>query len=226
MFNQIARIGWIVFGLFFMLSNLSFTGNDLSFKPRSVFAQYYQYVIEKRCSNCNRVVPNSSHAGQRCPHCGAYWSYETSTGMSSAGSTSEEPSGETVTIHFGEESFEVNYREKNDSILVPIRVFSENLGFSVIWTPPESIRIASGQGLNIYLAIGQKTANVIEQGVSREIELTLAPEIFSGRSYIPLRNCAELLGFQVDYKDNENGREVNLSLLPLQQEDQFFKNKD
>jgi hypothetical protein len=34
----------------------------------------------KRCSRCNRVVPNASRAGQRCPHCGAYWSNELTSG--------------------------------------------------------------------------------------------------------------------------------------------------
>lgn len=32
--------------------------------------------IEANCGNCGRPVSISSHAGQSCPHCGAYWSYE------------------------------------------------------------------------------------------------------------------------------------------------------
>lgn len=34
------------------------------------------YTQEKRCSACGRVVSLSAAAGQRCPHCGALWSYE------------------------------------------------------------------------------------------------------------------------------------------------------
>ncbi|HSI36990.1 MAG: hypothetical protein ACAI43_07780 [Phycisphaerae bacterium] len=34
-------------------------------------------LAEKRCSACHKVVSNSSMVGQRCPHCGASWSYET-----------------------------------------------------------------------------------------------------------------------------------------------------
>jgi hypothetical protein len=30
----------------------------------------------KRCSACNRNVPTTCQAHQRCPHCGAYWSFE------------------------------------------------------------------------------------------------------------------------------------------------------
>ena len=31
---------------------------------------------QKTCSKCRKSIPLSAHAGQRCPHCGAYWSYE------------------------------------------------------------------------------------------------------------------------------------------------------
>lgn len=30
----------------------------------------------KQCSACNRSVPTTCQAHQRCPHCGAYWSFE------------------------------------------------------------------------------------------------------------------------------------------------------
>ncbi len=34
------------------------------------------YLSDKSCSACGRSVSLSSLAGQRCPHCGAYWSDE------------------------------------------------------------------------------------------------------------------------------------------------------
>jgi hypothetical protein len=34
------------------------------------------YLADKSCSACGRSVSLSSSAGQRCPHCGAYWSAE------------------------------------------------------------------------------------------------------------------------------------------------------
>ncbi len=34
------------------------------------------YTSEKRCDACGEVVPLDSAAGQRCPHCGAYWGRE------------------------------------------------------------------------------------------------------------------------------------------------------
>jgi len=30
----------------------------------------------KKCGACGKQVSNAAAAGQRCPHCGAYWSYE------------------------------------------------------------------------------------------------------------------------------------------------------
>jgi len=33
-------------------------------------------LADKQCSACGRSVPLSSKAGQRCPHCGAHWSFE------------------------------------------------------------------------------------------------------------------------------------------------------
>jgi predicted RNA-binding Zn-ribbon protein involved in translation (DUF1610 family) len=37
---------------------------------------YTTTSISKNCSACGKSVSNSSAAGQRCPHCGAYWSSE------------------------------------------------------------------------------------------------------------------------------------------------------
>jgi hypothetical protein len=35
------------------------------------------YISSKSCSACGKNVPLTSRPGQRCPHCGAYWSTET-----------------------------------------------------------------------------------------------------------------------------------------------------
>lgn len=34
------------------------------------------YTMNKTCSQCGRSVSLISRAGQHCPHCGAYWSFE------------------------------------------------------------------------------------------------------------------------------------------------------
>lgn len=37
--------------------------------------------VSKSCSQCGREVPVFSHAGGRCPHCGAHWSFERNGGF-------------------------------------------------------------------------------------------------------------------------------------------------
>jgi hypothetical protein len=34
------------------------------------------YYSEKTCTSCHRIVPSTSRPGQHCPHCGVYWSTE------------------------------------------------------------------------------------------------------------------------------------------------------
>lgn len=36
----------------------------------------YTNLREKRCSHCGKTVSIASKAGEKCPHCGAYWSHE------------------------------------------------------------------------------------------------------------------------------------------------------
>jgi DNA-directed RNA polymerase subunit RPC12/RpoP len=38
-----------------------------------------QVVVSKRCTACRALVPLSSEVGQRCPNCGALWTYKTRT---------------------------------------------------------------------------------------------------------------------------------------------------
>jgi hypothetical protein len=35
-----------------------------------------QWVETKTCDKCKKEVPNTSKAGDRCPHCGTYWGFE------------------------------------------------------------------------------------------------------------------------------------------------------
>lgn len=44
--------------------------------------------MSKRCGKCGRTVSNSARAGQRCPHCGAYWRSESKHNADSGGGAS------------------------------------------------------------------------------------------------------------------------------------------
>ncbi len=49
----------------------------LGFKHSS--GGYKNLSSTKECGRCRKTVSLSSHAGDRCPHCGAYWSIEHKT---------------------------------------------------------------------------------------------------------------------------------------------------
>ena len=38
----------------------------------------YEYVYEEYlyCTNCNKKVSDNAEVGDRCPHCGIYWSHD------------------------------------------------------------------------------------------------------------------------------------------------------
>ena len=77
--------GWGVFSLFFPWIAgfiIAFLGKA-EYKPKPTFSwggtggYTGTYVAGKSCSACGQSVPVTSMVGQRCPHCGAYWSTET-----------------------------------------------------------------------------------------------------------------------------------------------------
>lgn len=35
-----------------------------------------QQMMVKKCSGCNKEISTDATAGQKCPHCGAIWSFE------------------------------------------------------------------------------------------------------------------------------------------------------
>ena len=84
---------------------------------------------------------------------------------------------------------------KNDRTLVPVRFISENMGAKVGWEASTSTVTVEGEGVVVQLVIGSKTMKV----GSKEVELDVAPEIFEGRTYLPLRSLAEALGKEVFY---------------------------
>jgi hypothetical protein len=56
--------------------------NQAEYKPRIDYGyngtspSTSTYVDNKSCSACGRSVSLAASAGQRCPHCGVYWSTE------------------------------------------------------------------------------------------------------------------------------------------------------
>ena len=92
---------------------------------------------------------------------------------------------------------EVSPFYSNDTLLVPARLISEELGATVDWQN-EQIDI-SGNNCNIVLYVGQNQADV--NGISQN--LSAPPQIIQGRLFVPLRFIGEALNAKVLYRDQK-----------------------
>ena len=92
---------------------------------------------------------------------------------------------------------EVSPFYQNDTLLVPARLVSEELGATVDWQA-EQISISSDD-CNIVLYVGQNQADV--NGTSQK--LTVPLQIVQGRLFVPLRFIGENLGARVLYRDGK-----------------------
>lgn len=192
--------------------------------PQSAHAQTGSvYWEQKLCSACGREVPLSSHAGQHCPHCGAYWSYETTDVRETAVET---PPG-TVTIACGDREWHSNYREVAGSLLVPVRTFEE-IAATVAWDGRRGITVALDR-VTVSLQAGSPTltvstsvasayetaggtgaagATTVPQPAVQFRECRPSPRLVGGTTtYVPLRAIAEALGYVVEW----DGQRVVLS---------------
>ena len=102
---------------------------------------------------------------------------------------------------------EVSPFYSNDTLLVPVRLISEELGATVNWQN-EQISISSNN-CNIVLYVGQNQADV--NGTSQN--LSAPPQIVKGRLFVPLRFIGETLGAEVleykEYLDKANKMQRN-----------------
>ena len=95
--------------------------------------------------------------------------------------------------------------ESSNRMMVPVRVFSENLGCEVEYNQQlRLVKIKSGN-IRILTKISEKYAIVNILGKSDfKADLDLSVALINGRSYLPLRFMAETLGFKVIW-DATNG---------------------
>ena len=86
----------------------------------------------------------------------------------------------------------------NNRTLVPIRAVAENMGYSVEWDGENQLVgvVSADQTSSLIFGIG--IASVLVD-LEYEIPLDVAPIIVEGRTYLPLRAVAELLGAEVGW---------------------------
>ncbi|MDQ6929784.1 MAG: copper amine oxidase N-terminal domain-containing protein [Candidatus Eremiobacteraeota bacterium] len=109
----------------------------------------------------------------------------------------------TITVNGNALSFDQPPIERGGRVYVPLRGVFERLGATVVYARP-TIN-ATGNGHNINLSIGSRSATVDGNGVS----LDSPPFLVGSRTLVPLRFVAQALGATVNY--NGNTRVVAIS---------------
>lgn len=91
----------------------------------------------------------------------------------------------------------------NSRTMVPLRKIFELLGATVEWDNDTRTAFATKENTSIKLQIDNQIAEVIENGVSRKIELDSKPILINDRTMVPLRFISESLGKQVAWDNIE-----------------------
>ena len=99
---------------------------------------------------------------------------------------------------------------KNGRTMVPIRFIAEGLGAEVGWDNATKSITITKETITISLQIGKMEAYLEEEGVlgKEKIVLEAAPEIVSGRTFVPLRFVSEAFGASLDW--NGETREITI----------------
>ncbi|HIX31122.1 MAG TPA: copper amine oxidase N-terminal domain-containing protein [Firmicutes bacterium] len=95
---------------------------------------------------------------------------------------------------------------------IPARAVFEALGAAVTWDEDSRSAVAVKEGTTVVMTIGSETAQVTENGATREIAMDVAPYIKGGRTYVPARFAAQALDCAVGW--DEDARTVIVVDVP------------
>lgn len=87
----------------------------------------------------------------------------------------------------------------NGSVMIPIRVVVENLGFQVDWDPNSRKVTVQQDGKSVLLAVGSNTAQA--DGVT--LALNAAPKQSNGTVLVPIRFVGEQFGLKVGWDNGD-----------------------
>ncbi|GAB6930034.1 hypothetical protein JCM10914A_40170 [Paenibacillus sp. JCM 10914] len=117
----------------------------------------------------------------------------------------------------------VKVENNNGTVMVPIRVVSENLGFQVNWSKATQTVTVHGGSQQVKMVIGSRNADINGQ----QVQMVTAPVLRGGTTLVPIRFVSEQMGLQVRWDNNQkavyltsssgnnpgDGSEVNLSTI-------------
>lgn len=93
----------------------------------------------------------------------------------------------------------VNVENINGTVMVPIRVISENLGYAVGWDKAAQKITVQGGGKTVEMVVGSSSASIDGQRVS----MVKAPILRGGTTIIPIRFVSEQMGMNVSWNNQE-----------------------
>ncbi|WP_322905690.1 N-acetylmuramoyl-L-alanine amidase family protein [Paenibacillus campi] len=104
-----------------------------------------------------------------------------------------------VVLNGQELSIPEDVQNMQGSVMVPIRVISENLGYKVQWNQSQGRVMIDGEGKSIQLFIGKKAASV----GNKTYDLNTAPVVQKGTTLVPIRLVSEQMGIGVDWNNSD-----------------------
>lgn len=141
-----------------------------------------------------------------------------------------------LSTSFAEEDIKININGKlistesspvirNGRVLVPISVITKELGYKTEWNSTDkSVKIFFMNEAYSKLTIGQKEALGVINFLGKEeidkYQIEIAPEIISGRVFLPLKDTTEIMGGSVEW--NSTTRTVfvnNKKILATEKDD-------
>lgn len=93
----------------------------------------------------------------------------------------------------------ISLENVNGSVMIPIRVVVENLGFEVLWEQKSKKVTVQQDGKTVQLAVGSKTAEA--DGVT--LSLNAAPKQNGGTVLVPIRFVSEQFGLKVGWDNSD-----------------------
>ncbi len=114
---------------------------------------------------------------------------------------------ESIKIIYNGQTVESDVPPKivNNRVLVPVRVISEALGYTVLWDSQiQSVTILGNQ-IQINFILNQPF--IWKNGVKSQLDVTPFAEL--GRSYLPIRAVAENLGAEITWDDSTRSVIIN-----------------